>query len=250
METINGEWYMKGCAWDDPARLKTVDEAAELIRRIGFLPLFSNDIPGFSVEERTLSRDWWTDDPARDPWAWRQILSRYPDIIYGKFFDRRAGFVSSEWFPTFANYRRNGYDFDTLIDEEKASHRAKKLMQPFLTGGLPNGTELHSFLLKTQAGFGKGGEKNFEGVLTELEMQTYLCIGDFRQRLNKAGQPYGWHIAVITPPETKLGYDRIAEAYREAPQASWERIKEQIRRFFRETMAEKMQKWLGNGKKL
>lgn len=81
-------------------------------------------------------------------------------------------------------------------------------------------------------------------------MQTYLCIGDFRQRLNKAGQPYGWHIAVITPPETKLGYDRIVEAYREAPQASWERIKEQIRRFFRETTDEKMQKWLGNGKKL
>ena len=64
--------------------------------------------------------------------------------------------------------KRNGYDFDTLIDEEKASHRAKKLMQPFLTGGLPNGTELHSFLLKAQAGFSKGGEKNFEGVLTEV----------------------------------------------------------------------------------
>lgn len=248
METLNGEWYMKGCAKDDPHRLHTALEAAALVREIGFLPLFSNDIPGFSVEERTLPTDWWTDDPSRDPWAWRQILARQPDILYGKFFDKRAGFVSAEWFPAFANYRRNGYDFDTLIDEGLAPHLAQKLMQPFLTDGLPNGTELHSFALKAQAGFGKGGEKNFEGVLTDLQMQTYLCIGDFRQRLNKAGQPYGWHIAVITPPETKLGYDAITEAYHESPQASWERMITQIRRFFPKTTDDQLQKWLGNGK--
>ena len=248
METINGEWYMKGCAKDDPNRLHTVEDAAALVQKIGFLPLFSNDIPGFSVEERTLAADWWKDDPTRDPWAWRQILSRHPRIIYGKFFDRRAGFVSTDWFPTFANYRRNGYDFDTLIDEGLAPQRHRKLMQPYLTDGLPNGMELHSFALKAQAGFGKGGEKNFEGTLTELEMQSYLCIGDFRQRTNKKGQPYGWHIAIITPPETKLGYDRIAEAYREAPENSWRRITEQIQSFFPEATDDqllKLQKLLG-----
>ena len=113
---------------------------------------------------------------------------------------------------------------------------------------LPNGTELHPFALKAQAGFGKGGEKNFEGTLTELEMQSYLCIGDFRQRTNKKGQLYGWHIAIITPPETKLGYDRIAEAYREAPENSWRRITEQIQSFFPEATDDqllKLQKLLG-----
>ena len=172
-------------------------------------------------------------------------MSRHPGIIYGKFFDRRAGFISTEWFPAFANYRRNGYDFDTRIDEGLAPHRHRKLMQPFLTDGLPNGTELHSFALKALAGFGKGGEKNFEGTLTELEMQSYLCIGDFRQRTNKTGQPYGWHIAIISPPETKLGYDRISEAYREAPESSWRRITEQIRSFFPEATEEQLEKWLG-----
>ncbi len=245
METINGEWYMKGCAPDDPNRLSSVRHAAELIQKIGFLPLFSNDIPGFSVEERSCASDWWTDDPARDPWAWRQLLSREPDIVYGKFFDRRAGFISAAWFPVFANYRRNGYDFDTLIDEGFAPYRQQKLMQPFLTDGLPNGTELHSFQLKAEAGFGKDGEKNFEGVLTDLQMQSYLCIGDFRQRLNRKNQPYGWHIAIITPPETKLGYEPISEAYREAPERSGERIHGQIRRFFPDASDQQLQKWLG-----
>ena len=58
METINGEWYMKGCGREDPARLRTVEQAADLIRKLGFLPLFSNEIPGFSVEERTWAPDW------------------------------------------------------------------------------------------------------------------------------------------------------------------------------------------------
>ena len=232
METIDGSWYMKCCARDDPLRLKTVDDAARLIRELGFLPLFSNAVPGFSVEERTCAGDWWSDDPARDPWAWRQILARTPGIVYGKFFGRRAGFISAEWFPAFANWRRDGYDFDTLIDEGRAAVRAQKLMQPFLTDGQPNDAALYSFELKARAGFGKGGEKNFEGVLTELQMQSYLCIGEFRQRQNKYGQGYGWHIAVLCTPEAKLGCEAIARGYREAPAVSRRRIAEQLRRFF------------------
>ena len=245
METINGEWYMKGCAADDPKRLRTVEDAAALIRELGFLPLFSNEIPGFSVEERTLAADWWRDDPDRDPWAWRQSLARRPDIVYGKFFDRRAGFISAECFPAFANCRRNGYDFDTLIDEGLAPHRAQKLMQPFLTDGLPNDASFYSFELKSIAGFGKGGEKNFEGVLTDLQMQSYLCIADFRQRLNRAGQPYGWHIALIEAPETKLGYEALSAAYRERPEASKAAITARIRSFFPEATEAQLQKWIG-----
>ena len=34
---------------------------------------------------------------------------------------------------------------------------------------------------------GKGGEKNFSGILTELQMQTYLIMSDFRQRARTIG---------------------------------------------------------------
>ena len=37
---------------------------------------------------------------------------RYGKVAYGKFFDKKAGFISLEWLPYFANYRRSGYDFD------------------------------------------------------------------------------------------------------------------------------------------
>ena len=42
METINGEWYMKGCAADDPRRLRTVEAAAELIRGHAVLTVAPN----------------------------------------------------------------------------------------------------------------------------------------------------------------------------------------------------------------
>ena len=64
METINGEWIMKGCVSSDPSALHVAEELISLVHTIGFLPLFSNDIPGFSVEERVPAYVWWTGDEA------------------------------------------------------------------------------------------------------------------------------------------------------------------------------------------
>ena len=40
----------------------------------------------------------------------------------------------------FANYRRNGYDFDSLYEDELANYRSKKIMDLF-----PGEEELFSF---------------------------------------------------------------------------------------------------------
>ena len=60
-----GEWIIHGVTWDDPKCIHDVDEAVEYINRVGFLPLFKNEIPGFSLEERTVAEYWWSDDPVR-----------------------------------------------------------------------------------------------------------------------------------------------------------------------------------------
>lgn len=59
--------------------------------------------------------------------------------------------------------------------------------------------------LKERAGFGKGGEENFEGAVTDLQMSSYLIIRAFRQKLNKKGRPYGWPRAEYTTPEVLWG---------------------------------------------
>ena len=43
--------------------LNSADDLAELVHTIGFIPLFSNAIKGFSVEELTRGSAWWTGEP-------------------------------------------------------------------------------------------------------------------------------------------------------------------------------------------
>ena len=114
-----GEWIIHGVKWNDPKCIQDVDEAVEYINRVGFLPLFKNEIPGFSLEERTVAEYWWSDDPVRDSWRWRIAIAKKHDILYGKFFAKKAGFISKKWLLVFANYRRDGYDFDALFEDEE-----------------------------------------------------------------------------------------------------------------------------------
>ena len=222
MEVEEGKWTIYGVSEDDPECLHTVDEAIAYINEIGFLPFFRNAIPGFSLEERTVADYWWSGDTDRDPWEWRAEIARRGQIAYGKFFDKKAGFISQKWLPYFVNFRRDGYDFDALWEDGKASRRQKKIMDLFSEENVDS--ELFSFEVKQQAGFGKGGEKNFEGTVTELEMKLYLLNRDFRQRLNKRGEAYGWAIAVYATPEHMFGYDAVTSAYKESPAESRKRI--------------------------
>ncbi len=222
MSNESGTWIIHGVPEDDPRCIRTVEEAIAYINEVGFLPLFKNEIPGFSLEERTAPEYWWSGNRERDPWEWREIIAGRGQIAYGKFFDKKAGFISREWIPCFANYRRDGYDFDALWDDEKASARQKKIMDLFAEEN--RDAELYSFEVKQKAGFGKEGEKNFEGTITDLEMKMYLCMRDFRQRRNRKGESYGWAIAVYSTPEHLWGYDHVTSAYQEDPAESWRRI--------------------------
>lgn len=240
MANENGEWIMHGMAKNDPERIRTVRALEDYVNQLGFLPLFKNEIDGFSVEEHTYGPDWWSDNEEIDPWEWRKLIAAGGRIAYGKFFNNKAGYISLDWLPVFANWRRDGYDFDARWEDEKASHRQKKLMDLFL-----HSEELYSFEMKELGGFGKGGEKNFEGTLTSLQMQTYLVVRDFRQRKNKAGIPYGWGIALYTTPELLWGSDLISSGYSEAPEVSKQKILEHIKKLYPNASDAEVKKVLG-----
>ena len=251
MANESGTWIMYGVDWDDPQCIHSIDEAIEYINKIGFLPLFKNDIPGFSMEERTVPEYWWCGDPSVDPWVWRELIARRGNgaggiscgIAYGKFFDKKAGFISKEWIPYFANYRRDGYDFDALWDDEKASMRQKKIMDLFADGHADD--EFYSFEIRKNAGFGKDGEKNFEGTITDLMMSTYLCMCDFRRRKNKKRVEYGWNVAVYSTMEHIFGTELVTSAYKESTEESGERIYNHMRNVYPIATEKQLKKVLG-----
>ena len=233
MAVEDGQWIMRGLDWDDPYRIRSWQELVNWVNEVGFLPLFANEIEGFSAEEHVSPDFWWTGIRDEDPWEWREIIAASHQVAYGKFFDRKSGFISLDWLPYFANFRRGGYDFDSRWEDGLANRREKIIMD-MLTGKDDDGDmtfpddRILSTELKKKAGFGKGGEKNFPGIVTGLQMQTYLVISDFHRRVNKRGGEYGMPVSVLLPPEAIWGYEKVTSAYIETPEESRQRIVNKI----------------------
>ncbi len=223
MALENGEWIMHGLSWNDPLRIRSWHELISYVNEVGFLPLFANDVPGFSAEEHVSDLYWWSGDTEQDPWEWRELIARSKEVAYGKFFEQKSGFISLEWFSVFANYRRDGYDFDARWDDELAPIRHKKIMDNFEIRNEWIGADL-----KKASGFGKNGEKNFPGMISALQMETYLVIKDFRYKVNKHGGTYGMPVCVYSKPEDVWGREMFTTAYKEDPHISGERIKSHL----------------------
>ena len=227
MVEIDGKWIMEGLDRNDVGRIKSSSELTEFINDLGFLPLFKNSVTGFSVEEMTAAQGWFGGILGEDPWAWREVIAEEGQLAYGKLFANRAGFISREWYPIFAAYRRNGYDFDSRYEDGLASYRAKKIMDV-----LEQTEVLPSNELKMTAGFGKGGEKGFEGVMTSLQMQTYITVHSFRRRVNKKNEEYGWSVANFTLSENLFGTDHVRSQYQLSQAEAKQRIMDQVKARF------------------
>ena len=218
--------------------LKCKEDIIRLVDEIGFLPFFKNDITDFSIEEHT-PRELWFSDTAEGPWEWKGPIARNGSCLYGKFFGNKAGFISLTYFPDFANYRRDGYDFDSRYDEGLAQTKDKNVYDTITEHGT-----LLSKKLKNICNYRKGGNKGFDTVITRLQMQSYVCVADFEYMRDKYGQQYGWGVAKYSTPEELYGYDKITEAYQREPEGSKEKIVRHLKNLLNDTEEEKILKFI------
>ena len=112
------------------------DDLAQAIQRYGIFPFFTNRVPGWSVEEMCDPAVYFTDQPG--PWEWKGPLAAEKTCVYGKFIQNKAAFISPEWFPDLANYRRNGYAWDEWADLRTGS------LQGSAADGLSAGRNIHA----------------------------------------------------------------------------------------------------------
>ena len=154
-------------------QLHSADDLIAAVEEYGFLPFFQNEIPGFSVEELCAPELWFADD-ADGPWEWKGPAARSGKCLYGKIFNKRAGFVSRDWIPDFANFRRDGYDFDARWDDGLTSYKDKELYETIAD----EGTVL-SKRLKELRNYRKGGNTEYA---TPEELFGYDFITSAYQR--------------------------------------------------------------------
>ena len=130
---------------------------------------------------------WATGEPDTDPWEWRmRVLNERQDIAYGKFFFKKSGFITKEWYPYFLAVRRRGITFEEAYESGTISHVAKRVYDVICK----NGT-LPSHAIKQAAGFGKEEKPAFERGLVELQMKMFITICGSQQKISKKGDGHG-----------------------------------------------------------
>ena len=202
--------------------ISTKEDLIEVLERFGFLPLFANSIPGFSVEEHVDPAVWFTDQEG--VWEWKGPVIRQSGCAYGKLLEKKAVFVSRAWYPDLANLRRDGYDFDARFDDGLASRREKGLYELIEQAG-----PIRSKELKKLGNYGPKGNKGFDGLITRLQLLGYVVISDFVYDLDRYGRPYGWGLARYATPEHLFGADFSANVYEREPAESRERLRRHLK---------------------
>lgn len=241
-----------------PNVFHTLAEMQELIAGYGFLPFFGNDIPMFSVAEHTPSELWFSDE-TDGPWEWKGPAIIEGGFAYGKFFDKKAGFITMDWFPDFLNYRRHQYELTVQEDEILATIKShgslltkeiKKLcgyQKPRIRySNNPMLKESEKQTAKLRAAEKKKHKKEgFDTAITRLQMSANIVVADFEYNYDKEGKRYGWGVARYCTPEDFFGEEAFTEALRRTPDESYERMMAYLRQRLTWTDEEKIRKILG-----
>ncbi len=211
----------------DDFKIDSMEDVIWLIDEIGFVPFFINDIEGFSLEEHMAPGHWYNDTKEGfwAAWEWKGPVINQSGCAYGKFLRGKAMYVSSKWFPDFANVRRDGYDFDARYEDGLASFDDKELYE-LLDANAP----ILSKPLKRMGNYRKGGRKGFDSAITRLQKQCYVLISDFRYAEDKFGNEYGWGIAEYSTPEKFFGRKFTDKVYNRTPEESYDRLFRQLKK--------------------
>ena len=226
-------------------RVRSKQDLIDAVREYGIVPYFSTSVPGFSLEEHCSPSVLFSDGDD-DTWAWKGPVIQETGCAYGKFFEKKAAYVSREVFLDLANYRRDGYDFDSRYDDGLAHFQDKQLYD-LIDASAP----VLSRVLRETGGYAYSGrwqktdgKKGFDTSVTRLQEQCYVLISDFVYTLDKKGNKRGWGVAEYSTPEKTMGEFFTENVYRRSPEESYERLLEHLRKLFPRVPEKDLRKFL------
>ncbi len=182
------------------SQISSAPQMMEAIQELGFVPLLYSGIPGFSAEEMVdedcryvVYDDGW-DWPM---WKWKGPIINEGGCVYGKFFDKKAGYISLDWWPDFCNWRRSV----NPMPEEGSIEEAILLT-------LQEHGSLITRELRSACGFtGPKMRSRFDAYVTRLQMACRIVTEDFVYPRDRHGREYGWGWSLLTTPERLYGRD-------------------------------------------
>ncbi|MDE6333404.1 MAG: hypothetical protein K2L77_02030 [Muribaculaceae bacterium] len=216
--------------------ITTSSELEKLILHTGILPYFRNRINGFSIEEIVPEPILWS--LTDGPWIWKGTLVRDWHVAYGKFFNRKAGYIALDMLTDYINLRRSQYDLranpveshilDILREHESLLSRELKDLSGFSRTRRPK-PEISPLERMIERSAPKGArDMGFDTRIMRLQMAGYVVIADFEYKVDRHGDTYGWGVARYTTPEALYG-DGIIETGGRTPEQSYMRLHNRIK---------------------
>ncbi|MCH5226334.1 MAG: hypothetical protein J1F16_00745 [Muribaculaceae bacterium] len=181
------------------------------VDQIKILPFFPNNIKNLSISELCAPGMLFGGNYDEGCWEWKGPVIRQKTAAYGKFFRRKAGFVSLELLADFLNYRRYSYPIkagstDEMLleiikeNDSLTSTELKKLV--FGNRKRTRWDELPESNLMIPA---NSKSKSLESPLQRLQMGGWILISDFEYKKTRSGERYGWGVARYSTPEVHFG---------------------------------------------
>ena len=184
---------------------QTLEEAAV---HFGLFPFFVNPIRGLSVQEMAAPGLLFGGNIDEGCWEWKGPVIRQRTTAYGKFFRKKAGFVSLDLLPDFLNYRRSKYPVKPDSTEmmlleiiRENDGMTSTDLKGAVFGPLRQRREWNDIPDPELETPFKEKRKSLEGPLQRLQMGGWLLISDFEYKKTKNGERYGWGVAKYSTPE-------------------------------------------------
>jgi hypothetical protein len=176
--------------------LSKYEDFLDRVDELGFMS-FSNIMPGLpSLSRETPSGIWHTGDHETDPWRWKDRAAEDKKLAFGCILGGHKGFIAARMYPLF--YK--AFHPQEHMEERRAAGQLNQtvwqLWQLFETKTLMDTGDVRRYLEVTK----KKGAGRVDAAITELQKTFNITVAGSRQKLDKFGQPYGWHINI---------YDRV-----------------------------------------
>lgn len=173
---------------DVAKRVTTYEEMAEVIKKLGIVPLATLIPQHPTVNGLTPAENWHTGSEL-DPWGWR---TRFPGeglAGYGKFMKKKAVLVARDWFPAFVKSAGSSRSLEERYNDGLASREALSLLQIIRTNEGIDTRELR-VLADMKA---KEKKTAFDNAVTELQGTLDMVISGVQERTNALGEKNGWN---------------------------------------------------------
>lgn len=168
-------------------QIQTYQEAIEVIKEIGFLPL-AGLIPGYPSLDSITSKDQWYTGSEFDPWMWRAKFPGDGVAAYGKFVKKKSVLISKELLPFVRAVLGSNLSLKQRYDDGIVSREALEL---FTVINEEEGIDTR--VLRVKSGMKeKEKKKQFDQALLELQSSMDIVVSGTKEKTDLAGEKNGW----------------------------------------------------------